>query len=398
LEKKLLKLVVIQFKAFKEEKMSNKAVIIDGVRSPIGTKGSPMIGMRSDEIAGQVIKGLLDRNKELDVNLVEDVSLGCAFPEGPTGMLVARGASILAGIPETAAANVINRYCGSAMTSLHMISSAIEAGDIDVGIAGGVEDMFTIPQGGFAPDFNVELAEQDYYISMGEGAELLADELNISREDQEEFSFSSHDKAVAAREAGRFDNEIVPITLEDGTIIDKDSGPRNPDKDKIKSLNPAFRADGTVTAATSSPFSIGASAMLITSEKFANDNGLKIRAYIEGRAVAGVNWKMFGSGPIPATEKALEKTGLSMDNIDVIELNEAFAAQALYCIKKANWDINKVNLNGGAVALGHPLGISGTRIITTLLNVLEQQDKSMGLATMCVGTGQGITTIIKRDK
>ena len=376
--------------------MSNKAVIIDGVRSPIGTKGSPMIGMRSDEIAGQVIKGLLDRNKGLDVDLIEDVSLGCAFPEGPTGMLVARGASILAGIPETAAANVINRYCGSAMTSLHMISSAIEAGDIEVGIAGGVEDMFTIPQGGFAPDFNVKLAEQDYYISMGEGAELLADELDISREEQEDFSFSSHDKAVAASEAGKFDNEIVPITLEDGTIINKDSGPRTPDKDKIKSLNPAFRADGTVTAATSSPFSIGASAMLITSEKFAKEHGLKIRASIEGRAVAGVNWKMFGSGPVPATEKALEKTGLSMDDIDAIELNEAFAAQALYCIKKANWDASKVNLNGGAVAIGHPLGISGTRIITTLLNVLEQQDKSMGLATMCVGTGQGITTIIKR--
>ena len=373
-----------------------KAVIIDGVRSPIGTKGSPMIGMRSDEIAGQVIKGLLDRNKKLDVNLIEDVSLGCAFPEGPTGMLVARGASILAGIPETAAANVINRYCGSAMTSLHMISSAIEAGDIDVGIAGGVEDMFTIPQGGFAPDFNVKLAEQDYYISMGEGAELLADELEISRAEQEEFSFSSHNKAVAARDAGKFDNEIIPTTLEDGTVIDKDSGPRNPDKDKIKSLNPAFRADGTVTAATSSPFSIGASAMLITSEKFANEHGLKIRAFVEGRAVAGVNWKMFGSGPVPATEKALEKAGLTMDDIDAVELNEAFAAQALYCIKKSNWDINKVNLNGGAVALGHPLGISGTRIITTLLNVLEQQDKSMGLATMCVGTGQGITTIIKR--
>jgi acetyl-CoA acyltransferase len=376
--------------------MSNKAVIIDGVRSPIGTKGSPMIGMRSDEIAGQVIKGLLDRNKGLDVNLIEDVSLGCAFPEGPTGMLVARGASILAGIPETAAANVINRYCGSAMTSLHMISSAIEAGDIEVGIAGGVEDMFTIPQGGFAPDFNVKLAEQDYYISMGEGAELLADELDIPREEQEDFSFSSHDKAVAASESGKFDNEIVPITLEDGTIINKDSGPRTPDKDKIKSLNPAFRSDGTVTAATSSPFSIGASAMLITSEKFAKEHGLKIRASIEGRAVAGVNWKMFGSGPVPATEKALEKTGLSMDDIDAIELNEAFAAQALYCIKKANWDASKVNLNGGAVAIGHPLGISGTRIITTLLNVLEQQDKSMGLATMCVGTGQGITTIIKR--
>ncbi len=376
--------------------MSNKAVIIDGVRSPIGTKGSPMIGMRSDEIAGQVIKGLLERNEKLDVNLIEDVSLGCAFPEGPTGMLVARGASILAGIPETAAANVINRYCGSAMTSLHMISSAIEAGDIEVGIAGGVEDMFTIPQGGFAPDFNVKLAEQDYYISMGEGAELLADELNISREEQEEFSFSSHDKAVAARDAGKFDNEIVPITLEDGTIINQDSGPRNPDKEKIKSLNPAFRVDGTVTAATSSPFSIGASAMLITSEDFANKHGLKIRAFIEGRAVAGVNWKMFGSGPVPATKKALKKTGLSIDDIDALELNEAFAAQALYCIKKANWDPHKVNLNGGAVALGHPLGISGTRIITTLLNVLEQNDKKTGLATMCVGTGQGITTIIKR--
>jgi acetyl-CoA acyltransferase len=376
--------------------MSNKAVIIDGVRSPIGTKGSPLIGMRPDEIAGQVIKGLLDRNKALNINDIEDVSLGCAFPEGPTGMLVARGASILAGIPETAAANVINRYCGSAMTSLHMISSAIEAGDIEVGVAGGVEDMFTIPQGGFAPDFNVKLAEEDYYISMGEGAELLADELSISREDQEEFSFRSHERAVEARDSGKFDNEIVPIILEDGSVLDKDSGPRNPDKEKIKSLKPAFKADGTVTAATSSPFSIGASAMLITSEKYAKKNGLKIRAYIEGRAVAGVNWTMFGSGPIPATAKALKNTGLSMDDIDVVEINEAFAAQALYCIRKADWDESKVNLNGGAIALGHPLGISGTRIITTLLNILEQQDKSTGLATMCVGTGQGITTIIKR--
>jgi len=376
--------------------MINKAVIIDGVRSPIGTKGSPLIGMRPDEIAGQVIKGLLDRNKALNINDIEDVSLGCAFPEGPTGMLVARGASILAGIPETAAANVINRYCGSAMTSLHMISSAIEAGDIEVGVAGGVEDMFTIPQGGFAPDFNVKLAEEDYYISMGEGAELLADELSISREDQEEFSFRSHERAVEARDSGKFDNEIVPIILEDGSILDKDSGPRNPDKEKIKSLKPAFKDDGTVTAATSSPFSIGASAMLITSEKYAKENGLKIRAYIEGRAVAGVNWTMFGSGPIPATAKALKNTGLSMDDIDVVEINEAFAAQALYCIRKADWDESKVNLNGGAIALGHPLGISGTRIITTLLNILEQQDKSTGLATMCVGTGQGITTIIKR--
>ena len=376
--------------------MSNKAVIIDGVRSPIGTKGSALVGMRPDEIAGQVIKGLLDRNKGLDINTIEDVSLGCAFPEGPTGMLVARGAALLAGIPETAAANVINRYCGSAMTSLHMISSAIEAGDIEVGIAGGVEDMFSIPQGGFAPDFNVQLAEEDYYISMGEGAELLADKLNISRKEQEEFCYNSHNRAVAAQEEGKFDNEIIPITLENGTVFDKDSGPRVPNKEKIESLNPAFKADGTVTAATSSPFSIGASAMLITSEAYAKEHGLKIRAYIEGRAVAGVNWKMFGSGPVPATAKALKNTGMSIEDIDVMEINEAFAAQALYCVKEANWDLDKVNLNGGAIALGHPLGISGTRIITTLLNVMEQQDKSVGLATMCVGTGQGITTIIKR--
>jgi acetyl-CoA acyltransferase len=376
--------------------MSNKAVIIDGVRSPIGTKGSALVGMRPDEIAGQVIKGLLDRNKELDINAIEDVSLGCAFPEGPTGMLVARGASILAGIPETAAANVINRYCGSAMTSLHMISSAIEAGDIEVGIAGGVEDMFSIPQGGFAPDFNVQLAEEDYYISMGEGAELLADKLDISRKEQEEFCYNSHNRAVAAQEEGKFDNEIIPIILEDGSVFDKDSGPRVPNKEKIESLNPAFKADGTVTAATSSPFSIGASAMLITSEAYAKEHGLKIRAYIEGRAVAGVNWKMFGSGPVPATAKALKNTGMSIEDIDVMEINEAFAAQALYCVKEANWDLDKVNLNGGAIALGHPLGISGTRIITTLLNVMEQQEKSIGLATMCVGTGQGITTIIKR--
>jgi acetyl-CoA acyltransferase len=376
--------------------MSNKAVIIDGVRSPIGTKGSALVGMRPDEIAGQVIKGLLDRNKELDINAIEDVSLGCAFPEGPTGMLVARGASILAGIPETAAANVINRYCGSAMTSLHMISSAIEAGDIEVGIAGGVEDMFSIPQGGFAPDFNVQLAEEDYYISMGEGAELLADKLDISRKEQEEFCYNSHNRAVAAQKEGKFDNEIIPIILEDGSVFDKDSGPRVPNKEKIESLNPAFKADGTVTAATSSPFSIGASAMLITSEAYAKEHGLKIRAYIEGRAVAGVNWKMFGSGPVPATAKALKNIGMSIEDIDVMEINEAFAAQALYCVKEANWDLDKVNLNGGAIALGHPLGISGTRIITTLLNVMEQQEKSVGLATMCVGTGQGITTIIKR--
>ena len=231
---------------------------------------------------------------------------------------------------------------------------------------------------------------------MGVCAEKCANEMNFTREEQDAFAIESYNRSTKAWEKGKFDNEIIPIDLEDGSKFEKDTGPKTPDVEKIKSLRPAFREDGTVTAATSSPFSIGASAMLLTSEEYAKNNGLQIRASIEGRAVAGVNWRMFGSGPIPATAKALKNTGLTMDDIDTMEINEAFAAQSLYCIKKADWDINKVNLNGGAVALGHPLGISGTRIITTLLNVMEQQDRSMGLATMCVGTGQGITTIIKR--
>ena len=261
-----------------------------------------MIGNRPDEIAGQVIKGLLDRNENLDINAIEDVSLGCAFPEGPTGMLVARGASVLAGIPDTAAANVINRYCGSAMTSLHLVSSAIEAGDIQVGIAGGVEDMFTIPQGGFAPDFNVKLAEEDYYISMGEGAELLADELSISREEQEDFAINSHEKALAAQEAGKFDNEIIPIALEDGSTFEKDTGPKKPNVEKIKSLNPAFRADGTVTAATSSPFSIGASAMLLTSEEYAKENRAPILVY-SGKDITDVQEKLLNERVVGFVKK-----------------------------------------------------------------------------------------------
>ena len=229
-------------------------------------------------------------------------------------------------------------------------------------------------------------------------ASNIANDLNISRDDQEDFAITSHEKALKAYAEGKFDNELIPIDVNGEVTVNKDEGPREPDIEKIKSLNPAFLEGGTVTAATSSPFSIGASAMLLTSEEYAKEHGLKIRASVEGRAVAGVNWRMFGSGPIPATEKALKNTGLTIDDIDAMEINEAFAAQSLYCIKKANWDINKINLNGGAVALGHPLGISGTRIITTLLNVMEQQDKSMGLATMCVGTGMGITTIIKRGE
>ena len=374
----------------------SKSVIIDAVRSPIGVKNGNMVGIRPDDLAAQVVKGLLARNSSINPDKIEDLILGCAFPEGPQGMLMAKGVAILANIPETTGGSVVNRFCGSSMDAVHQISTKIESGDIEVGIASGVEDMFSVPMGGFNPDFHPELAEQEYYIGMGETAETLAEEGNISRDAQEEFAVESHNKALDAWANGRFDNEVIPIDVYGEVTVDKDEGPRQPNLEKIQSLNPAFIENGTITPATSSPISIGASAILITSREFAEANGLKIRATIKGRSVAGVDWKRMGIGPIPATEKVLEKTGLSLDDIDVIELNEAFSAQSLYVIEQGGWDKLKVNLNGGAIALGHPLGCSGARIITTLLNVMEQQDAKTGLATMCIGSGQGIATIIER--
>ena len=376
--------------------MGHKAVIVDAVRSPIGVKNGEMVGIRPDDLAAQVVKGLMNRNQNVKPDQVEDLVMGCAFPEGPQGMLIARSVATLAGLPNTVPGKVVNRFCGSAMDALHQVSTAIECDDIDVGIAAGVEDMFSIPPGGFAPDFHPELAEQEYYIGMGETAENLANDGNISREDQEEFAIQSHKKALAAWEAGHYENEVVPVDMYGETTVAKDEGPREPDVEKIKSLSPAFLEGGSVTAATSSPFSLGAAALLITSELFAKENKLTIRAEIVSRSVTGVDWTRMGAGPIPATNKALEKAGLTMDDIEVIELNEAFSAQALYVIQEGGWDPDKINLNGGAIAIGHPLGCSGARIIGTLINVMEQQNKKMGLATMCIGTGQGIATVIKR--
>ena len=374
----------------------SESVIIDAVRSPIGLKNGNLVGIRPDDLAAQTVKSLFNRNENVNPEDIEDLVLGCAFPEGPQGMLMAKGVAILAGIPETSGGAVVNRFCGSSMDAVHQISSKIEAGDIQVGIAAGVEDMFSVPMGGFNPDFHPELAEQEYYIGMGETAEILANEGNISREDQESFAVESHEKALDAWERGNFKNEVVAIDMYGESTVEKDEGPRVPDLEKIKSLEPAFIENGTVTPATSSPISIGASAVLITSREFARSNGLTIRASIKGRSVVGVDWKRMGKGPLPATEKVLKKTGMSMDDIDVIELNEAFAAQSLYVIENGGWDRSKVNLNGGAIALGHPLGCSGARIITTLVNVMEQQNAKTGLATMCIGSGQGIATIIER--
>ena len=375
--------------------MSIESFIIDGARSPIGTKNGQMVGVRSDDLAAQVIQGLMQRNANIPVETVEDVVVGCAFPEGPQGMLMARSISVLADLPIESGAKVVNRFCGSSMDSVHQLSQAILAGDIDAGIAAGVEDMFSVPMGGFNPSFHPDLYEKEFYIGMGDTAEILAKDLDISREDQEAFAVKSHEKALAAMEGGRYENEIIPAQV-NGIEVTKDEGPRTPDLDKIKSLDPAFDADGTVTAATSSPISVGAAAAIIMGGDKAKELGFSPKFKIKSRAVAGVDWTRMGSGPLPATEKALAKAGLKLNDIDAIELNEAFAAQSLYVIRKGGWDMDKINLNGGAIALGHPLGCSGVRLLVTLMNVMEQQDSTLGLATMCIGSGQGIATVIER--
>ncbi len=371
------------------------SVIVDGARSPIGIKNGSMVGMRADDLASYVVEKLLLRNSTIDNALYEDLVLGCAFPEGSQGMLISKGVSILSGLPVTSAAKVVNRFCGSSMDAVHQVSQSVLSGDSICGIAGGVEDMFQVPMGGFNPSFHPDLYEKEYYMGMGETAENLSSELNISRDDQEEFAISSHTKALEAQSKGKFDNELIEISFNEQKIS-KDEGPRSPDLDKIKSLEPAFDANGTITAATSSPISIGAAAMIIMDENKSNELGLNAKFRIKSRAIAGVDWTRMGSGPLPASEKALNKAGLKIEDIEAIELNEAFAAQSLYVIRKGGWNIERVNLNGGAIALGHPLGCSGSRIIITLMNVMEQNDLNLGLATMCIGTGQGIATVIER--
>lgn len=375
--------------------MSRSSVIVDAVRSPMGVKKGRLIGVRADDLAAQVLEALLARQPKLPPDKIEDVVLGCAFPEGTQGMLMARGVSLLAGIPQEAGGKVVNRFCGSSMDSVHQLSQAIVAGDLECGIAVGVEDMFTIPMGGFNPSFHPKLAEMGYYIGMGETAENLAKDLGIEREEQEAFSVQSHERALAAWKEGNFDNEVVPITKGEETI-DKDEGPREPDVEKMKSLDPAFLEEGTVTAATSSPISIGAAAIIVASDEFAKKHKLEVRAQIVSRAIAGVDWTRMGMGPIPASAKALERAGIEAKDLDYIELNEAFAAQSLYVLKETGWPQEKVNVHGGAIALGHPLGASGARILTTLINVMEKHGGKKGLATMCIGTGQGIATVIER--
>ncbi len=381
------------------------AVIVAAVRSPMGRaiKGQ-FARTRIDDLGAAVVKAALAKVPQLKTSDIEDVLVGCAMPEGEQGLNVARNISLLAGVPFSAGAVTINRFCGSSLEAINQAASAVMAGNGDCFICVGVESMSHVPMGGFNPSLNPRLMTTDApaaYIGMGTTAETLAKEFNISREDQDAFALSSHQKAIAAQEKGLVKNEIIaaPATQADGStrLVDKDEGPRaDTSLEKLAALKASFDANGTVTAGNSSPLTDGAAAVIIMSADKAKELGIKPLAKILGMAVGGVDPAIMGIGPAVAVPKALKRAGLTLDKIDLIELNEAFAAQSLAVVQKLGIDPKKLNIHGGAIALGHPLGCSGGRIMATLINALQQTGSRYGLETLCIGGGQGIATVIER--
>lgn len=380
-------------------------VIVSAVRSPMGRahKGN-FAFTRIDDIAADVVKGCLNQAKGLDANEIEDFILGCAMPEGEQGMNLARNVGFLAGLPLSTAAVTVNRFCSSSLVTIMMAAQGIMSGCGEVYLSGGAESMTHVPMGGFNPSLNPKLVNSDLpdaYISMGVTAENLADKYKISRTEQDEFAVKSHEKALKAMRDGLFKDEIIPVTAmaKDGstTTIDTDQGPREGSNvEKLASLKAVFKKDGSVTAANSSPLTDGASATLIMSREKADALGLKPIARIVAMSVAGCDPAYMGIGPVPAVQKVLKRAGMTLDQIDLIELNEAFAAQSLAVIKELGIDQEKLNPKGGAIALGHPLGATGGRIMATLVHGLKQFDKKYGLETMCVGGGQGAAMIVER--
>ncbi|MEL3891595.1 thiolase family protein [Ferrovibrio sp. MS7] len=372
-------------------------VIAAYARSPftLARKGA-LTKVRPDDLTAQVVKALVERSG-VDPKAIEDVIVGCAFPEGEQGLNVARLISFLAGLPQEAAGTTVNRFCGSSMQSIHQAAGAIQMNAGEAFICAGVESMTRVPMGGFNTLPNPKLL-QDYpqaYVSMGITAENLAKKYSIDRKAQEQMAVESHRKAAAAQQAGKLKDEIVAII--DGNNRVELDGCIRPDTsvEGLAGLNPAFDQAGTVTAGTSSPLTDGASATLVCSEDFAKAHGLKPLARIKSVAVAGCAPELMGIGPVPATEKALKRAGLSLKDIDIIELNEAFAAQALACVKQADYDMSKVNIDGGAIALGHPMGATGARITGKAAALLKREGKQFALATQCIGGGQGIATVLE---
>ncbi|AVQ79593.1 MULTISPECIES: thiolase family protein [unclassified Variovorax] len=375
-----------------------KAVISAYARSPFHfAKKGALAEVRPDTLAADVVKGLLQRT-DLDPALLEDIILGCAYPEASQGNNLARIVGLLAGLPHEVGGMTVNRFCGSSMQAVHIAAAQIEAGMGDAFLCVGVESMTAVPQGGFNFSPSPELlADTDAYISMGETAENAAQRWNVSRADQEAFAVESHRKAAAARAEGRLAGEIVPVRLASGDIVDADGCIRpSTSAEALANLKPAFRPDGVVTAGTSSPLTDGAAVVLVTSDAFAARHGLQALARIRSFATVGVDPAVMGIGPIPATRKALARAGLSAADLDVIEINEAFSSQALACIRDLGLDPAKINLDGGGLSIGHPLGATGARITGKAASLLVREKGRYALATQCIGGGQGIATILER--
>jgi acetyl-CoA acyltransferase len=387
-----------------------EAVIVSAVRTPIGkAKRGGFATVRPDELAAAAIKELLNRTPNLDPAQIEDVIFGCAFPEGEQGMNVARMIALRAGLPDTVPAETINRYCSSGVQSIAHIAHAIKSGGIEIGIGGGVESMSMVPMMGYKFSPNPHFAQDlpHYYTNMGLTAENVSIKYGITREQQDEFALKSNQKAAKAVDSGLFDPELIPIDVEVTEYVDgkaekrsftvkRDEGPRaDTNTDALAKLKPAFKEGGTVTAGNSSQMSDGASAVMVMSAEKAMELGLNPLARFVSFAVGGVPPELMGIGPIAAIPKALKVAGLSLNDIDLIELNEAFAAQSLAVIQTLEIDSEKVNVNGGAIALGHPLGCTGSKLTTQLIYEMGRRKSKYGMVTMCIGGGMGAAAIFE---
>jgi acetyl-CoA C-acetyltransferase len=384
-----------------------EAVIVSATRTPIGRarKGS-FVDVRPDDLLAFAIRAALDQVPELDDAEVVDVMAGCALPENKQGQNMARRVALLAGLPESVPGTTVNRFCASSLQTIRMAYHAIKAGEGDAFVSCGVESVSQVTGAPTDPDaLHPKLTHRgndgiaDVYIPMGMTAENVAERFGVPRVDMDRFAQRSQERAVAAQQSGHFDKEITPYTKDDGTVVAKDDGPRpSSTLEALEALEPAFKPDGVVTAGNSCPLNDGAAAVVVMSDTRANELGLKPRARIVASAVTGIEPEIMGVGPIEAVKEALKRAGMTIDDVDVMELNEAFAAQVLPVCEAVGMDpfSDRFNPHGGAIALGHPFGMTGARIMTTLLNDLDAMDKTIGLETMCVGGGQGMAMVIER--
>ncbi|MFJ3263112.1 thiolase family protein [Pseudomonas sp. NPDC086581] len=372
------------------------SVVIAGyARSPFHfAKKGALIDVRPDDLAAQTVKGLVARSG-LDARLIEDLIMGCAYPEAEQGMNLARITGFLAGLPETVAGATVNRFCGSSMTSIHFAAGQIQLGAGDAFICAGVESMTRVPMGGFNLSPNPRLLAEfpQAYMPMGQTAEIVAERFGISRADQEAMAVDSHAKAAHAREQGLLAAEIVPIDTPSGVVSEDGCIRPGTNLEALAQLKPAF--GGSVTAGTASPLTDGAAAVLVCSEDFARANGLDILARVKSVAVVGCPPEIMGMGPLYATRKLLDRSGLRMADIDLVEINEAFSSQALACLRGLELDIDRVNLHGGALAIGHPLGATGARITGKAAALLKETGGRYAIATQCIGGGQGVATLLE---